>query len=99
MAKGYAEITSAMAKQTLERASRSWTTRRDEERKRMQRVRPWMEGPILHKARIIDALGTFIVSGDRIVIEGDNQKQADFLSRSLAKVDPEKLHLGNSKKP
>lgn len=51
-----------------------------------------MDGPILPKARIIEALETLTVSGDRIVIEGDNQKQADFLSRSLAKVDPEKLH-------
>ena len=25
-------------------------------------------------------------------MEGDNQKQADFLSRSLAKVDPNKIH-------
>jgi malonate decarboxylase alpha subunit len=81
-----------MAQQTLARASRSWTTRRDEKRRRMQRVRPWMDGPILPKARIIEALETLTVSGDRIVIEGDNQKQADFLSRSLAKVDPEKLH-------
>jgi len=30
---------------------------------------------------------TVIQSSDRIVMEGDNQKQADFLSRSLAKVD------------
>jgi len=81
-----------MAQQTLARASRSWTTRRDEKRRRMQRVRPWMDGPILPKARIIEALETLTVSGDRIVIEGDNQKQADFLSRSLPKVDPEKLH-------
>jgi Malonate decarboxylase, alpha subunit, transporter len=33
-----------------------------------------------------------IAPGDRIVLEGDNQKQADFLSRSLGKVDPKKLH-------
>lgn len=29
---------------------------------------------------------------DRVVIEGDNQKQADFLSRSLAQASPRKLH-------
>src|SRR6202008_1995412 len=38
------------------------------------------------------ALETLIVSGDRIVLEGDNQKQADFLSRSLVKVDAKRLH-------
>jgi malonate decarboxylase alpha subunit len=35
---------------------------------------------------------TLIVSRDRIVLEGDNQKQADFLSRSLVKVDAKKIH-------
>src|SRR5258705_986647 len=81
-----------MAQQTLEQVSRSWTTRRDEKRRRMQLIYPWMKGPILARERIIQALETLIVSGDRIVLEGDNQKQADFLSRSLVKVDPKKLH-------
>jgi malonate decarboxylase alpha subunit len=51
-----------------------------------------MEGPVLSSAKVVEALETLIVSGDRIVLEGDNQKQADFLSRSLVKVDPRKLH-------
>ena len=67
-------------------STRSWTTRRDEKRRRMQLVRPWMKGPILPKEKIVDALEILIVNGDRIVLEGDNQKQADFLSRSLVKV-------------
>src|SRR5712675_1873568 len=83
---------STAAQQTWKQAPRSWTTRRDEKRRRMQLVQPWMEGPILPKAKIIAALETLIVSGDRIVLEGDNQKQADFLSRSLVEVDPKKLH-------
>ena len=78
--------------QRAEQISRSWTTRRDEKRRRMQRVEPWMHGPILPRERIVEALETLLVSGDRIVLEGDNQKQADFLSRSLVKVDPGKLH-------
>jgi malonate decarboxylase alpha subunit len=45
-----------------------------------------MKGLILPREKIIEALETLIVSGDRIVLEGDNQKQADFLSRSLVKV-------------
>src|ERR1700751_3548521 len=81
-----------MAKQILEPVSRSWTTRRDEKRRRIELVKPWMKGPILPKEKIIEALETLIVSGDRIVLEGDNQKQADFLSRSLVKVDAKKLH-------
>ena len=81
-----------MTVQTLEPALLSWTTRRDEKRRRMQLVQPWMKGPVLPSAKLVAALETLIVSGDRIVLEGDNQKQADFLSRSLIKVDPGKLH-------
>src|ERR1700751_4633375 len=81
-----------MAKQILEPVSGSWTTRRDEKRRRIELVKPWMKGSILPKEKIIEALETLIVSGDRIVLEGDNQKQADFLSRSLVKVDAKKIH-------
>jgi malonate decarboxylase alpha subunit len=85
-----------MSQQIEERGTRSWTMRRDEKRRRMQRIETWMEGPILPTARILDALENLIVRGDKIVLEGDNQKQADFLSRTLVKVDPVKvndLHL------
>src|SRR5271166_6532086 len=51
-----------------------------------------MQGPILSQGRIIDALQLLVKSGDRVVLEGDNQKQADFLSRSLVQVDPKKVH-------
>src|ERR1700735_4423068 len=81
-----------MAQQTLGQVPRCWTTRRDEKRRRMQQVQPWMKGPILPRTKMIEALETLIVSGDRVAIEGDNQKQADFLSRALAKSDPKKLH-------
>jgi malonate decarboxylase alpha subunit len=51
-----------------------------------------MKGPVLPKERIIEALEAIVASGDRIVLEGDNQKQADFLSRSLVKVDARRVH-------
>jgi malonate decarboxylase alpha subunit len=70
----------------------SWTTRREEKRRRLECVKPWMRGPVLAQNKMVEALETVIQSGDRIVMEGDNQKQADFLSRSLAKVDPKKIH-------
>jgi malonate decarboxylase alpha subunit len=70
----------------------SWTTRRDEKRRRMDLVKPWMSGVLLAGDKIVDALQTVILSGDSIVLEGDNQKQADFLSRSLVKIDPKKVH-------
>jgi hypothetical protein len=58
----------------------------------MQLVSRWMTGPVLQPGKIVPALEALIMPADRVVIEGDNQKQADFLSRSLAKVDPGNLH-------
>jgi len=72
--------------------NRPWATRRGEKRRRLQKVEPMMHGPFLPTAEIVPSLEALIVSGDRVVIEGDNQKQADFLSRSLAGVDPGKIH-------
>src|ERR1700738_3640981 len=37
-------------------------------------------------------LEAIIEPGDRVTIEGDNQKQADFLAEALAKADPARLH-------
>src|ERR1700731_4311938 len=39
--------------------------------------------------RLLEAI---IEPGDRVMIEGDNQKQADFLASALAKVDPARVH-------
>jgi malonate decarboxylase alpha subunit len=80
-----------MSDQRLQQAS-SWTKRRDEKERRMQAVMRWMTGPVLPTDKTVEALETLVVAGDRIVLEGDNQKQADFLSRSLVKVDAKKVH-------
>src|SRR5258708_35747131 len=72
--------------------ARSWTTRRDEKNRRLAAIAPWLEDGLLPTKRIVDALETLIQPGDRVALEGDNQKQADFLSRALAKVDPQKIH-------
>jgi malonate decarboxylase alpha subunit len=81
-----------MSDQTLVQQRTSWTIRRDAKTRLLESVRPWMKGPVLAQNRIIETLEAVIQSGDRIVMEGDNQKQADFLSRSLIKVDPTKIH-------
>src|SRR5580658_9558928 len=81
-----------MSDQTLVQQRTSWTIRRDAKTRLLESVRPWMKCPVLAQNRIIETLEAVIQSGDRIVMEGDNQKQADFLSRSLIKVDPTKIH-------
>jgi len=73
-------------------APRSWTTRRDEKVRRLAAISGWLEDGILPAARTTEALELLIRPGDRVALEGDNQKQADFLSRSLAKADPAKIN-------
>src|SRR5271156_3126352 len=75
-----------------QQTTRVWTTRRDEKNRRMQLVSSWMSGPVLSRKNLVSALELLIAPGDRIVLEGDNQKQADFLSRSLVQANPKKLH-------
>ena len=81
-----------MSDRTLTHPRTSWTTRRDTKRRLLESVKPWMNGPVLAQDKTVQTLEALIQSGDRIVMEGDNQKQADFLSRSLVKADPKKLH-------
>src|SRR5882762_2417488 len=45
--------------------------------------------PADRATRLLEAI---IEPGDRVTIEGDNQKQADFLASALAKVDPARVH-------
>ena len=51
-----------------------------------------MNGPVLNSSAIVEALQAVLEPGDRVALEGDNQKQADFLSRSLVQLDPAKTH-------
>ena len=46
----------------------------------------WKPGPSSRHCRRFSNLAT------AVALEGDNQKQADFLSRSLVQVDPAKIH-------
>ena len=69
-----------------------WSRRRAEKARRLDQVRNLADGVVLPSDKIVAALEALIAPGDRVVLEGNNQKQADFLSRSLAKADPGRLH-------
>ena len=71
---------------------RSWTTRRDEKARRLAAVAAYAKGKVLEAMHIVAALERLIRPNDRVALEGNNQKQADFLSRSLVQVDPGVLH-------
>jgi len=70
----------------------TWSTRRDDKARRLAGVAPFTRGKFLDTAAIVPALQALLRPGDRVALEGNNQKQADFLSRSLAQVDPRAVH-------
>ncbi|GAA1639053.1 malonate decarboxylase subunit alpha [Nonomuraea maheshkhaliensis] len=73
-------------------AARDWTRRRTAKRDRLERVRPFVSGRVLDAARMGAALEALLRPGDRVALEGDNQKQADFLAEALAGCDPQAVH-------
>jgi malonate decarboxylase alpha subunit len=73
-------------------AQRSWTSRREDKQRRLGRAAPYLDGKLARRDSIVPLLEALLCPGDRVVLEGDNQKQADFLSRSLAQVDPQRVH-------
>lgn len=58
---------------------------------RLARAARFASGRIVSADNIVALLEAVIEPGDRVCIEGNNQKQADFLARSLVKTDPAKL--------
>lgn len=70
----------------------NWQGRRDRKAKRLERAASWVDGKVIETASIVPALEAILQPNDRVVLEGDNQKQATFLSSALAEVDPQKIN-------
>jgi malonate decarboxylase alpha subunit len=51
-----------------------------------------LRGKRVDTACAVQLLSAVIESGDRVCLEGNNQKQADFLARSLTQLDPHQVH-------
>ncbi|WP_019119461.1 malonate decarboxylase subunit alpha [Brevibacillus massiliensis] len=73
-------------------SERSWTTRRDAKAARVAKLEGIAHGRVIPTESIVQALEALIAPGDRVVLEGNNQKQASFLSKALAQVDPSKVN-------
>lgn len=71
--------------------NRSWTKRLEEKIKRMDSVKDLVNGMLIPNDRIVDVMEKVIRPYDRVVLEGNNQKQASFLSKALAQTNPKKL--------
>ena len=71
---------------------RQWNSRREDKRQRLKQIARYVDGKLVRRDSIVALLESLLHAGDRVVLEGDNQKQADFLSRSLVQVDPARVH-------
>lgn len=58
----------------------------------MRRAASLAQGKTVAAENAINLLEAVIEPGDKVCIEGNNQKHADFLSRCLASVSPEHIH-------
>ncbi|GAB4054960.1 malonate decarboxylase subunit alpha [Catellatospora paridis] len=73
-------------------AGRVWDRRRTDKARRLAEAAGHVDGKLIRPDALGQVLEAVIRPGDRVALEGDNQKQADFLSRTLASCDPRKLH-------
>lgn len=51
-----------------------------------------LSGKLVSAECIVELLHSVIESGDRVCLEGNNQKQADFLAAALCQLDPTQVH-------
>ena len=75
---------------------RAWNLQQTNRKARLQRAASALgqdlSGKIVATARIADLLHQVIECGDRVCLEGNNQKQADFLATALANLDSTRVH-------
>jgi malonate decarboxylase alpha subunit len=70
----------------------AWDARRRTKAQRLAAGSAHSDGKVVGTGDLKGLLHSVIRPGDRVALEGDNQKQADFLSRTLADCDPSRLH-------
>jgi len=72
--------------------TRTWDRKRQARRARLERARVAGLERWVDAGRAVALLEALLEPGDRVCLEGDNQKQADFLARALAAVDRARVH-------
>jgi malonate decarboxylase alpha subunit len=69
-----------------------WNKQRTERQSRLASASKYASGKIVPAAHVKALIEAVVRTGDRVCLEGDNQKQADFLADALASVDKERIH-------
>jgi malonate decarboxylase alpha subunit len=71
---------------------RNWNSKREGRDARVQAASRLATGKLVAASDLTAFLEAVLHPGDRVCLEGDNQKQADVLARALAGVDPARVH-------
>ena len=81
---------------TIAMNARSWNVRARNRQERLQRVGEAvgqrLQGKCVPAELTVPLLEAAIEPGDRVCLEGNNQKQADFLAGALTELDPARVH-------
>ena len=76
-----------------QRNPRQWNTLKIDADARLAAAAPFVsEGKIVDPKNAVALLQAILKPGDRVNLEGNNQKQADFLAKCLCSVDPKAVH-------
>ena len=70
----------------------SWDTLERDRQARLERAAPWARGHEVAAGDVAELLHALLEPGDKVCLEGNNQKQADFLAQTLADLDPARVH-------
>nr|WP_315230274.1 malonate decarboxylase subunit alpha [uncultured Albidiferax sp.] len=77
-------------------AAKIWNTQATNRTQRLQQARQTLgtslAGKVVQAADAVRLLSATIASGDRVCLEGNNQKQADFLAKTLTQLNPAQIH-------
>ncbi len=75
---------------------RRWDQRATERTQRLSRAADELgaalQGKVVTSSHAVALLNAVLESGDRVCLEGNNQKQADFLAQALVQVDAQRVH-------
>ncbi|MBP1313838.1 MULTISPECIES: malonate decarboxylase subunit alpha [Herbaspirillum] len=77
-------------------SERVWDARQKNREQRLARATAalgsQLQGKIAPADKLADLLYAVLENGDRVCVEGNNQKQADFLAKGLAALDPARVN-------
>jgi malonate decarboxylase alpha subunit len=76
----------------VKQADKIWDSGRRAKQAKKEAADRVTKTKVVPQDKIVELLECVINPGDIVAMEGDNQKQAAFLSKALCKADPKKVH-------